>query len=59
MTQLSKAQYGYSDMLVGKNCILLNHDAYFCLPSEEPIGKVGLSQKSPCYYSVQLRRNNR
>ncbi|EHF3471979.1 insecticidal delta-endotoxin Cry8Ea1 family protein [Proteus mirabilis] len=45
MTQLSKAQYGYSDMLVGKNCILLNHDAYFCLPSEEPIGKVGLSQK--------------
>ncbi|MDM3620930.1 hypothetical protein O9421_18350, partial [Proteus mirabilis] len=33
MTQLSKAQYGFSDMLVGKNCFFLNHDAYFCLPS--------------------------
>lgn len=44
-TQLSQAQYGYSDVLVGKNCILLNQDAYFCLPSEGPIGKNGYSQK--------------
>ncbi|MBG3130170.1 hypothetical protein I4674_10235 [Proteus mirabilis] len=44
-TQLSKAQFGYSDMLVGKNCILLNKEAYFCLPSEETIGKTDNTQK--------------
>ncbi|WP_220683316.1 hypothetical protein, partial [Pseudomonas aeruginosa] len=38
-SELSKAQYGYSDALVGKNCILLNQDAYFCLPTEEALGK--------------------
>lgn len=44
-TQLSKAQFGYSDILVGKNCILLNQEAYFCLPSEETIGKTDNPQK--------------
>lgn len=44
-TQLSKALFGYSDMLVGKNCILLNKEAYFCLPSEETIGKTDNTQK--------------
>ncbi|MER1959597.1 hypothetical protein KC821_00615 [Proteus vulgaris] len=44
-TKLSNAQSGYSDMLVGKNCILLNQEAYFCLPSEEPIGKTNSAQK--------------
>lgn len=43
--ELSQAQYGYSDILIGKNCILLNQDAYFCLPSEETIGKIGNSKK--------------
>lgn len=38
-SELSKAQYGYSDALVGKNCILLNQNAYFCLPTEEALGK--------------------
>lgn len=44
-TSKSKAQYAYSDMLVGKNCILLNQDAVFCLPSEDAIGKDNTPQK--------------
>lgn len=44
-SQLSQAQTGYSDMLVGKNCILLNKEAYFCLPTEETIAKNNLRQK--------------
>ena len=52
MTQLSKAQYGYSDMLVGKNCIFIKSRCLFCLPSERADWQSGFITKNHLVITV-------